>query len=131
MSIAKVRDIMVHHTIFIKSISSLQEAAKTMKDADCAILPVGSPDSLEGVITDRDLVIQAIINGDHFSKRVGDYMNKQVTFCYEDDSLDVAADKMSKHHLHRLIVKNKQNSVTGILLLKDVMKFKTDHKQVF
>lgn len=117
-----VKDLMIRHTIFINSVTTLQEAAHVMKDADIAVLPVGSPDRLEGVITDRDLVIRAIINGDHASKPVGDYMDQQVTFCYEDDSLEEASDKMNEHKLHRLIVKDSKNNVVGILSLMDILR---------
>lgn len=124
----KVKDLMVYHTIFINSFTTLQEAARAMKDADCDILPVGSPDRLEGTITDRDLVIRAIINGHHSDKPVADYMEKQVTFCYENDTLEEATDKMYKHNLHRILVKNAQKNITGILSLIDILKFNAAQK---
>lgn len=117
-----VKDLMVHYKIFIKPVTTLQEAARVMRDADIAVLPVGSPERLEGIITDRDLVIRAIINGDHAGKPVGDYMDQQVIFCYEDDSLEEAYDKMDEHKLHRLIIKDSKDNVVGILSLMDILK---------
>lgn len=122
MTPKKVKDVMVPHTIFIQSASTLQEAAEAMKDADCAVLPVGSPDRFEGLITDHDLVIRAIINGEHAGKPVGDYMKQQTEFCNEDDTLEEAYEIMQESKLSRLIVKNADGRVTGLISMLEVLE---------
>ena len=127
----KVKDVMTNYNIFIESATTLQEAAKAMKDADCAVLPVGSPDRFEGIITDRDLVIRAIINGEHAGKPVGHYMNQQTVFCNEDDTLEEAYQTMRENKLSRLIVKNAKDKVTGIISMLEILENSdVHHKKV-
>ena len=111
-----VKDVMTMHPIFVKPEATLQEAAKKMEDLDCRVLPVGKADNLERMITDRDIVIRAISKGKNPAKeKVGDFMSKQVYACREEDTLMEAADQMNVHHVNRLVVKDENGKVTGIV----------------
>ena len=59
----KVKDVMTVNPVLIDPNSTLQEAAELMKFIECGMLPVGTKNELEGVITDRDIVIRAIATG--------------------------------------------------------------------
>lgn len=111
-----VKDIMTADLKLISEDASLEEAAAKMQKIDSGVLPVGEEGNITGIITDRDIIIRAIANGTNPSQaRVSDYMTTKIYSCKDTDTLNDAADQMRKNHVSRLIVKDKQGNVAGIL----------------
>jgi len=112
----KVKDLMKAEPETISPDSSLQEAAQKMESVDCGVLPVGTRDKPEGIITDRDIVLRAVAKGkDVANEKVKDYMTKEAFFCNEDDTLEQAATAMHENHVNRLLVKDSSGRMSGIL----------------
>ncbi|WP_321395982.1 CBS domain-containing protein [Emcibacter sp.] len=123
MTATVVRELMTTHPVFISETATLQDAARLMKRINCGVLPVGSEYDLEGIITDRDIVIRALANGsDIFSKRVRDFMSRDVHICHENDLLRNAAELMHRHNVSRLIVKDYKGKVSGILSFGGILR---------
>ena len=90
MKNTKVKELMTAHPTLIDPEATLQEAAKQMKQINCGVLPVGTADKLEGVITDRDITIRAVSEGrDPTQARVSEYMSDRVYTCNEQTLLDI------------------------------------------
>ncbi len=122
---------MVSRPEIISPDSTLEEACIRMKDVDCGALPVGSYDGVEGVITDRDIVVRAIAAGvDPAIALVRDYMTSQVHTCTETSTLQDAAALMHKHNVSRLLIKNEAGVVTGILSFGHILRGKADDQTV-
>jgi len=112
----KVKDLMKPEPVVISPDSSLKEAAQQMESIDCGVLPVGTKDRPEGIITDRDIVLRAVAKGKDMTKeKVKDYMTKEMFFCNEDDTLEQAATAMHENHVNRLLVKDSSGKMCGIL----------------
>jgi CBS domain-containing protein len=109
--------------VFIDPESTLEEAAKVMKSAECGSLPVMVDRKLKGIITDRDIVIRAVSRGRRPQHEiVADYMTPQLFACTEDDTLKEAFEKMHACKVTRLVVLNRDGDVTGILSLGGIMR---------
>jgi len=122
---------MTSGVILIAPSATLKEAAAKMREADCGVLPVGSADHLEGIITDRDIIIRAISKGkDTLTERVNDYMTTPVFSCNEDDVLEDAAAKMRSHKISRLVVKNSKGTVKGILSFGGILRKQADAEEI-
>ena len=122
-SISKVKEIMAEHPVLADPNSTIKEAAGKMKVVGCGCLPVGIGHDLEGIITDRDIIIRAIADGkDPKKTSIKPYMTKDVKFCYEDDTIESAAEKMQLYRVNRLVVKNKDEHVTGVLSFGHILK---------
>ena len=131
MSDTKVKDIMSPHPVLIEMGSTLQEAACQMKENDCGILPVGTDNNLQGMITDRDIVIRALCDGkDPSVEKVRDYMTAEVCFCNESDTAVTAAEIMRKHNVSRLVVKDEQGDVSGILSFGNILRKTDDQEEI-
>jgi CBS domain-containing protein len=101
--------------------TTLQQAAQKMRDLDVGSLPVCDTERLAGMITDRDIVIRAIADGiDPEQCRVSDIMSEGVEYCYADDDLDEATERMKKKQIRRLVVLDRDKHLAGILALGDV-----------
>lgn len=123
MKTTKVSELMTDHPFLISPEATLQKAAEMMKKVNCGFLPVGTKSKLQGVITDRDIVIRAIAEGkDPDYETVETYMTPAVYSCNENDYLEDAAEKMQEHKVTRLVVKNAKGRVTGILSLGALLR---------
>ena len=130
MKTIRVKDMMVRKPIFVSPKTSLKEAAAKMKKENCGVLPVGTPEKLEGIITDRDLVIRALINNEHAHNLVKDYMTPEIIFCHENDTLEKAANIMQKNEVNRLMVKDESGKYTGLLSFGDTLRYRTEGKEI-
>lgn len=126
----KVKDLMETDLALISPEATLEEAARKMKDVGCGFLPVGEDDAPQGIITDRDIVIRAIAEGKTPGQvKVRDCMTDDVCSCKETDSLEDAAKVMSDNKVSRLVVKNDQNSMCGVLTFGRIIRNNDDKQE--
>jgi CBS domain-containing protein len=108
----------------IATTATLVDAAKLMQQHDCGALPVVADSKKPvGMLTDRDIVVYGIAAGlDIHTTTVDEIMSEDVITCDEHDTLSLAADVMSEHDVHRLVVINKAGDIVGILSSSDMIK---------
>jgi CBS domain-containing protein len=117
----QVRDVMTRRVEVIRPDSTLQEAAEKMKDLDVGPLPVCEGDRLVGMITDRDITVRGVAEGqDPWTDHVCDAMTKEVIFCFEDQDVAEAARLMKDKQVRRLVVLNRDKRLVGIVSLGDL-----------
>lgn len=116
-----VHDVMTTSVDLIDPSTTLARAAQIMREDDVGALPIGENDRLVGMLTDRDIVIRGIAEGkDVKSATAGEIMSPGILFCYEDQSVDEAADLMSNRQVRRLAVLNRDKRLAGIVSLGDL-----------
>ncbi len=117
----QVKEIMTREVEVIHADSTLEEAAKKMKDLDIGPLPVCENDRLVGMLTDRDIAVRSTAQGEDPTRdRVRDVMTPEVIYCFEDQDVAVAAQLMKKKQVRRLLVLNRDKRLVGILSLDDL-----------
>lgn len=123
----KVKDVMTDACEFVAPDANVQEVAQRMRDLDCGFMPIGNNDSgrLEGVVTDRDIVLRAVAEGLDTSECLAqDVATQKVLYCFEDDELDSAADSMREQQVYRLIVLDnpQDKQLCGVISLGDILR---------
>lgn len=117
----QVKDIMTRGVETVSPETTLQEAAARMKTLDVGPLPVCDGDRIEGLVTDRDIVVRGIAEGrDPRTTRVTEVMSRDVVTCAESDDVKVAARTMKEKQIRRLLVVDDNHKVSGIVSLGDV-----------
>ena len=123
----QVREIMSTEVEVIAPETSIQEAARKMRDADVGVLPVGENDGLIGMLTDRDIVVRAVAEGRaDGDATVRDIVTDQIFFCFEEDDVDDAASLMAERQVRRLPVLNAEKRLVGVLALADISRKDVD-----
>lgn len=122
-----VKDAMTNSCEYIAPDATLQDAAKLMRKLDCGFLPIAdkSGDKLQGVITDRDIVVRAVAEGmDPAATRAEEIKTDKVLYCFEGDGVVTAARSMQSEQVYRLIVLNNRDDkkLSGIVSLGDIMR---------
>ena len=116
----KVKEIMSKEIASLNSEDSVQRAAQLMKQYDVGSLPVCCQGKIAGILTDRDIALRSIAEGqDSKQQKVKDIMSPDPAV--GDPEMDVhdAARLMSQKQIRRLpIVEN--NSLVGMVALGDI-----------
>ena len=99
------RDVMTSAVVTVSSTDSLAVAAQRMADSDIGSVPVCDGDRLTGMLTDRDIVTKALVNGSDASKvTAGDVATRRPTTVGPDDALHDVVRVMAKAQVRRLPV---------------------------
>jgi CBS domain-containing protein len=116
----KVRDIMTGSPTSVAPELDLITVARTMRDEDIGNVLVMDGDVLQGVVTDRDLVVRGLAGGlDPRETKIGGLCSNVTATVGPDDDLDKAVDMMRERAIRRLPVMDNGRPV-GIVSIGDL-----------
>ncbi len=117
----KVSHIMTANPRMVRSDAPLSAAAQIMRDTDVGMLPVFEDDRLVGTVTDRDIVVRCLAEGDDLSRMsVRDAMSPEAFTVLDQAELSEAAGIMQQKAIRRLVVVSADREVVGIISLDDI-----------
>lgn len=99
--------------------STIQDAARIMKDLNVGSVPVCEGNKPIGIITDRDIVIRNVATAGDANTPVSQVMTKNIIYGNPNMSDHEAADLMSTRQVRRLPIVENDNLV-GIVALGDL-----------
>ena len=101
--------------------------ADTMLEHDIGAILIGENDRLVGMVTDRDITVRGVANGNDISALTArDVMTKGIVWCRDNDDLTHAANLMQSKQIRRLPVIDKNKRLVGILSLGDLSHAATE-----
>jgi CBS domain-containing protein len=117
----QIKDVMTQSAETVDSDALVIDAATKMKELNVGSLPVCDNGKLEGLITDRDIIVRLLAEGrDPLCTRIGEIMTHGATYCFDDQTLDEAASLMQAQQIRRLPILNRNKELVGILSLGDI-----------
>jgi CBS domain-containing protein len=121
----KARDVMKTHPSVVTPDDPISKAARILRDRNIGMLPVIDnlrDRSLQGVLTDRDIVVRCTAEGHDSKCRVRDHMTTGSLKCVELDTdvSDVAA-KMEGFQVRRLPVLGENGELVGVVAHQDLL----------
>lgn len=117
----KIADVMTRDVELISPDATLMEAAEKMRTLDIGPLPVGTEQRVEGILTDRDIVVRAVALGrDVRSTRVREVMSAGAESVSLEDDVDDAAELMRAKQIRRVLVLDDDKKLVGIVSLGDL-----------
>jgi CBS domain-containing protein len=126
----KVRDIMTSEGLATATLdTTLAEIAERMRDENVGAIPiVDDDDKLTGIITDRDIVVRAIAQGeDPNDCTAEEILSEKLHTIDPEAEIEEAADLMARHQIRRLPVVEDE-IVIGMISLGDLaVKSDEDH----
>jgi predicted transcriptional regulator len=129
LSKTQAKDVMTRNVICVYPKTGLKELSSIFIENEISSAPVLDDDhKVLGFVSQTDLVELDLHSDDYRDSRleetggfVQDIMVPDVMFARETDSLATIIDKMCTERLHRLIVLDDHEHVTGIITTMDVM----------
>lgn len=109
----------------------LDVAARIMWENDCGVVPVvDQGGKAVGMITDRDICIAGLTQGQQYSQiPVSTAASKTVFAVRPTDSLQAAEDIMRRRQVRRLAVTDDDGKLIGLLSLNDLALRAGDHAE--
>ncbi|PTM59897.1 CBS domain-containing protein [Desmospora activa] len=117
---SQLGEIMSTNVASVSPQDPIQQAAMLMKQYNVGIIPVVENGQLQGVVTDRDVVLRSVADQNGASLTVGDVMTNQNLITGSPNmSVDEASQLMAQHQIRRLPVVD-NNQLVGIVALGDL-----------
>lgn len=113
--IAKVKDADVHRAIILPFETSIYDAVAAIKKEKVPTLLLKDKDNQMFIVTDSDFREKVILNRMSFDDIVGNISNSGLVYVNENDFLFNAQLIMAKHGLKRVVVKNNNDEICGII----------------
>lgn len=120
----RVQDVMTAKARTCRLSDSLSEVAQAMLEQGCGAVPiVDESGRIAGIVTDRDLLMAALVNGRALHEtEVGRACAREVVCCHPTDALEWAEELMRANRVRRLPVIDERRRVVGILSLSDLVR---------
>tara|TARA_A100000164_G_scaffold310962_1_gene288794 strand:+ start:1119 stop:2597 length:1479 start_codon:yes stop_codon:yes gene_type:complete len=109
---------MIVDPITLSSDKTIKDAKKVMADYKISGLPVVKNDKLVGIITNRDIRFET---NDSLSVKDRMTMEKLITVP-KGTTLDQAKEELQKHRIEKLLVVDDNDSLAGLITVKDIQK---------
>ncbi|WP_119462048.1 CBS domain-containing protein [Rhodospirillaceae bacterium SYSU D60014] len=123
----QVQEVMTHSVDLIDPNAKIMDAAVKMREDNIGALPIGENDRLIGMVTDRDIAMRMVAEGrSPGTTSVRDVMSEHIYYCFDDDSLERAAEIMAEHQIRRLPVLNHDKRLVGVIALADLGRASPD-----
>lgn len=121
----KVKDIMTRDIVVGSINDSLKDVSLLMLNYDIGFLPIKNKKKIVGVLTDRDLVINGIIN----NSAISDIMNRTLITINYNSSIKSCIDTMKKYRVRRLLVVD-EKKIVGIISISDIVNNYNKSKRI-
>ncbi|MBE6138151.1 MAG: CBS domain-containing protein [Firmicutes bacterium] len=117
----RIKEILKKGIVSVNINMPLYEVASIMKKHNIGFLPVLKENKVLGVITDRDIVINAVANNCDNNSPIEDYINKNVIKIDWNRELKDALDLMRQNKIKRLLIVDGDKYI-GVLSLSDIIE---------
>jgi CBS domain-containing protein len=114
-----VKELIKGDPVTVEASATVEEAAKLMDEKDIGNVLIVDNGDVQGIITDRDIVVRVVAKGNGPDASVGDAATTDVETISGDTSIDEAIQKMEQANVRRLPVVDDGNPV-GVVTLGDL-----------
>ena len=127
----KVVEVMTRGVDPIDPSATVQEAATHMAELDVGAVLVGTADALQGILTDRDIILRVVVDGRNPAEvRVSDVMSPRLWTCGDDDPVEAVFAQMRERQIRRMPVLDADGATVGIVTLGDLAKAVQSPEQI-
>jgi CBS domain-containing protein len=115
------QDVMKSEVKFVSLTTTVEDVAAVMRDEGVGFLPVcDAQRRVVGTITDRDIAIRAVAEGESMDQPIESFMTMSVVGCRVGDDLRHAQELMSQKKVSRITCVNDKGILEGIISLSDI-----------
>lgn len=116
-----VAEVMTRKVIYLPADTTVDEAARAMRDSDIGDVVVTEGPTLAGMVTDRDMVVRAIADGrDPRETTIGSIATRELIMIQQTATVEEAATVMRERAVRRLLVCDADRQLVGIVSLGDL-----------
>ena len=109
---------------------SVRDVAAIMHEGDMGAIPVVDDGKLIGIVTDRDIVVRVVANGDDANTPVSEAMTTELFTVGPDNFVFEAIRLMGDKQVRRVPVINDRGELAGIIAMADVALETEDEREI-
>src|SRR3712207_2845153 len=104
-----VSEIMARNVVTLPTSSSIEDAARRMRDDDIGnVIVLDDNNELAGIVTDRDITVRAVAEG-RTQATIGEICSGDVVTASPSDDLEAVAQRMRQANVRRIpVIENGQ-----------------------
>ena len=126
----RCRDIMTRELRTATRDMTLQQVAQLMRDGDMGSIPVVENGKLVGIVTDRDIVVRSIADGEGASSPISESMTTEIFSVRPDDFVFEAIRLMGDKQVRRIPVVKEDGELAGIIAIADIALEMEDEREL-
>ena len=117
----RVSDVMTKQVVYLPAETTLDEAARVMKESDIGDVVVTDGATLAGMLTDRDIVVRAVAErADPATTTIGEIITREVVMIEQHSTASEAAALMRERNIRRILVCDTERKLVGVVSLGDL-----------
>ncbi|HEV7370611.1 CBS domain-containing protein [Arenibaculum sp.] len=101
----------------VEAATPIREAAAIMIENGCRALPVCRDGRVEGIVTDRDLIVRVVVGAADPAGPVESVMSRDVVTCALGDRHEDVARELERRQIRRAPVVDGERRLLGIVVL--------------
>lgn len=119
----QVKEVMTPQVSVVAPDAQIPEIARKMRDEDIGSVPVVENERLVGMVTDRDIVIRTVAEGqDIRTVTAREAMSPRILYCFDDQTVEDVLGNMGEQQIRRLPVVDRDKRLVGVVSLGDLSK---------
>jgi CBS domain-containing protein len=126
----RCRDIMTRDLKTATRDMTLQQVAQLMRDGDMGSIPVVENGKLVGIVTDRDIVVRSIADGEGALSPISESMTTEIFSVRPDDFVFEAIRLMGDKQVRRVPVVKEDGELAGIIAIADIALEMEDEREL-
>jgi len=123
-----INEVMTHDPRTVTPDSTVEEAARLMRDGDVGSIPLVEGTKCIGTVTDRDIVLRVVAESRQLDTRVGEIASKQLVTVDPQQPVDEAMRLMAEHQVRRLPVCEDDGRLVGIVAQADIARSSSEER---
>ena len=117
----KEKDLMCKKVVTAKRSDKILDAIKLLEKNDIGMLVIINDDrKIEGVLTDRDILIRKVLKDNNCNGTINDVMTHTSVVINKDEDITSLIKKLADYQLRRLPVTNEKDELVGIVTISDI-----------
>lgn len=106
--------------ITVTADTTIDAVARVLEDAGIGCVAVGEPTSVDGVVTERDIVRLVAEGGDPKVVTAGELASRELVWCRDTSTVPAVANEMFDRYVRHVLVSS-ESGLVGIVSARDIL----------
>ena len=101
--------------------TTLRAAARLLDDAGVGVLVVGTPDAVEGVVSERDILRAVAHDADLDATLVTEVESRELKWATPTNTVDDVVEEMMEGYIRHVLVADERGTLVAIASMRDLI----------